>query len=89
MRADYVFVLNQCPPAQQTARVEEGAAALEAMGGLITPLVLSRVDYQEAARQGRGVSEIHPTGAAAAEMKAMWSSIKRRMAKGKPARKAA
>lgn len=89
MRADYVFVLNQCPPAQQTARVEEGAAALEAMGGLITPLVLSRVDYQEAARQGRGVSEIHPTGPAAAEMKAMWSSIKRRMAKGKPARKAA
>ncbi|HLH50309.1 MAG TPA: ParA family protein, partial [Roseiarcus sp.] len=80
MRADYVFVLNQCPPAQQTARVEEGAAALEAMGGLITPLVLSRVDYQEAARQGRGVSEIHPTGAAAAEMKAMWSSIKRRLA---------
>ncbi len=89
MRADYVFVLNQCPPAQQTARVEEGAAALEAMGGLITPLVQSRVDYQEAARQGRGVTEIHPGGAAAAEMKAMWSSIKRRLAKSKPARKAA
>lgn len=89
MRADYVFVLNQCPPAQQTARVEEGAAALEAMGGLITPLVLSRVDYQEAARHGRGVTEINPNGAAAAEIKAMWSSIKRRMARGKPARKAA
>ena len=90
MRADYVFVLNQCPPAQQTTRVEEGAAALEAMGGLITPLILSRVDYQEAARQGKGVSEINPGGAAAAEMKALWSSIKRRMARGKPAtRKAA
>jgi chromosome partitioning protein len=90
MRAEYVFVLNQCPPAQQTARVEEGAAALEAMGGLITPLVLSRVDYQEAARHGRGVTEINPQGAAAAEMKAMWSSIKRRMARSsKPARKAA
>jgi chromosome partitioning protein len=89
MRADYVFVLNQCPPAQQTARVEEGAAALEAMGGLLTPLVLSRVDYQEAARHGRGVTEVHPSGAAAAEMKALWSSIKRRLARGKPARKAA
>jgi chromosome partitioning protein len=90
MKADYVFVLNQCPPAQQTARVEEGAAALEAMGGLITPLILSRVDYQEAARHGRGVTEINPSGAAAGEMKAMWASIKRRMAKAKtPPRKAA
>jgi chromosome partitioning protein len=89
MRADYVFVLNQCPPAQQTTRVEEGAAALEAMGGLLTPLVLSRVDYQEAARHGRGVTEVNPNGAAAGEIKALWSSIKRRMARGKPARKAA
>jgi chromosome partitioning protein len=89
MRADYVFVLNQCPPAQQTARVEEGAAALEAMGGLLTPLLLSRVDYQEAARHGRGVTEINPDGAAAGEIKALWSSIKRRMARGKPVRKAA
>jgi chromosome partitioning protein len=90
MRADYVFVLNQCPPAQQTARVEEGAAALEAMGGLITPLVLSRVDYQEAARQGKGVSEINSGGPAAGEMKALWASIKRRLAKSsKPSRKAA
>jgi chromosome partitioning protein len=89
MRSEYVFVLNQCPPAQQTARVEEGAAALEAMGGLITPLILSRVDYQEAARHGRGVTEINPNGAAAAEIKAMWASIKRRMAKSKTTRKAA
>jgi chromosome partitioning protein len=69
--------------------VEEGAAALEAMGGLLTPLVLSRVDYQEAARHGRGVTEVNPNGAAAGEIKALWSSIKRRMARGKPARKAA
>ncbi|HLW91988.1 MAG TPA: ParA family protein [Roseiarcus sp.] len=89
MRADYVFVLNQCPPAQQTARVEEGAAALEAMGGLLTPLILSRVDFQEAARHGRGVTEVNPGGAAASEIKALWNSIKRRMARGKPVRKAA
>ncbi len=90
LRSDFVFVLNQCPPAQQTARVSEGAAALEAMGGLITPLVLTRVDYQEAARHGCGVTEVNPHGAAAAEIKALWSSIKRRLARGKPqARKAA
>ncbi len=91
-RKDYVFVLNQCPPAQQTARVQEGVAALEAIGGLLAPLILTRVDFQEAARYGWGVSEVNPAGAAALEIKSLWSSIKRRLAKGqaKPAaRKAA
>jgi chromosome partitioning protein len=83
LKSEFVFVLNQCPPAQQTARVQEGATALEAMGGLITPLVQARVDYQEAARHGLGVTEINPHGAAAAEIKALWSSIKRRLARGK------
>jgi chromosome partitioning protein len=91
IRKDFVFLLNQCPPAQQNARVEEGVKALESMGGLISPLIASRVDYQEAARHGYGVSELHPRGPAADEMRKLWSSIKRRMAKAKPAptRKAA
>jgi chromosome partitioning protein len=91
-RAAYAFILNQCPPAQQTARVQQGVEALEAMGGLISPLVQARVDYQEATRAGLGVSEWHPSGAAAEEMKAMWSSVKRRLnrlAKPAPTRKAA
>ena len=92
MRKEFVFLLNQCPPAQQSARVEEGVEALEAMGGLISPLVASRVDYQEAARHGLGVTELNPSGLAADEMRKLWSSIKRRMNKGKAssgARKAA
>ncbi len=80
-QSDYVFLLNQCPPAQQSARVDEGVAALEEMGGLISPLVLARVDYQEAARHGWGVTEINPSGAAAGEMRALWASVKRRLAK--------
>ncbi len=87
-RSDYVFLLNQCPPAQQSARVDDGVAALEAMGGLISPLVLSRVDYQEAARHGWGVTEINPHGAAAQEMRTLWASLKRRLARGKPAKAA-
>jgi len=59
---EYAFLLNQCPPAQQNARVEQGAKALQAMGGLLAPMVSSRVDYQEAARQGLAVSELHPSG---------------------------
>lgn len=76
---DYAFLLNQCPPAQQNARVEIGAKALQAMGGLLAPLVSARVDYQEAARLGLGVSELNPDGVAAQEMKELWSSIKRRL----------
>jgi chromosome partitioning protein len=89
LRREYAFVLNQCPPANQSARVEQGAKALEAMGGLLTPLISARVDFQEAARNGWGVSEINPNGDAAEDIRKLWSSIKRRMAKGKPVRKAA
>ena len=91
---EYAFLLNQCPPSQQSARVELGIKALEAMGGMLSPMISSRVDFQEAARHGLGVSELHPEGMAAGEIKSLWSSIKRRLAKGKvakaaPAKKAA
>ena len=88
---DYAFLLNQCPPSQQSARVEEGAKALEAMGGLLTPMISARVDYQEAARQGLGVTELHASGVAAEEMRKLWKSVKRRLSKGAkaPVRKAA
>jgi len=90
LKAEYAFVLNQCPPAQQSLRVEEGMKALEAMGALMSPLVLARVDYQEAARRGWGATEWNPAGAAADEMRALWASLKKRLAKSaKPARKAA
>ncbi len=90
---DYAFLLNQCPPSQQSARVELGAKALQTMGGLLAPLVSARVDYQEAARLGQGVGEYNPDGVAADEMRELWSSIKRRLKKAqakaeKPAEKA-
>ncbi len=80
---DYAFLLTQCPPAQQSARVAEGVTALEAMGGLISPLISARVDYQEAARHGLGATEYNPSGYAAEEIRKLWSSVKRRLAKGK------
>jgi chromosome partitioning protein len=84
-RREFAFLLNQCPPAQQSARIEDGAKALEAMGGLLTPLVSTRVDYQEAARHGLGVTELNPHGVAAEEMRDLWASVKRRIARGKAA----
>ena len=90
--AKFAFVLNQCPAAQQTARVQDCVEALEEMGDLISPLVLARVDYQEAARRGLGVTELNQHGAAAGEMRGLWQSITARLAEAKVgplARKAA
>lgn len=91
LKRDFAFLLNQCPPMQQSARVEEGAKALEAMGGLLTPMISARVDYQEAARLGLGVTELHASGVAADEMRKLWKSVKRRLGKSAraPVRKAA
>ena len=65
---------------QESARVTDGAAALESMGGLLRPLVASRVAYQEAAREGMGPTELDPDGKAAEEMRTLWGSLKRRLA---------
>jgi chromosome partitioning protein len=86
---DYVFVLNQCSALQDSQRVQDGAKALEVMGGLLTPLIVSRVDYQEAAREGMGVTELNPSGKAAEEMRRLWASLRRRLGKAKSAGKPA
>jgi len=79
LNKEFVFVLNQCPAMQESQRVQDGATALEAMGGLLRPMIASRVDFQEAAREGMGVTEIDPNGKAAEEMRALWTSLKRRL----------
>jgi chromosome partitioning protein len=74
---EFVFLLNQCPSAEQTGRVQDGVEALEEMGKLISPLILARVDYEEAARRGSGVTELNPSSAAAEEMRGLWQSVER------------
>ena len=76
---DFVFLLNQCPPGRRSARVRDGVERLKEMGAVIAPLIVSRADYQEAARRGFGVTEFDPAGEAAAEMRRLWSSIRRRL----------
>jgi len=88
----FACLLNQCPAAQQTARVQDCVEALDEMGGLVSPLILARVDYQEAARRGWGVTELNPHGAAAQEMRGLWQSVTARLAEAtveRIARKAA
>ena len=86
---DFAFVLNQCPALQDSQRVQDGAAALETMGGLLRPMIASRVIYQEAAREGLGVTELEPEGKAADEMRQLWTSLKRRLGKAKTADRSA
>jgi chromosome partitioning protein len=69
------FVLNQCPPMRQIARIQEGVKALEALGVLLSPMISARVDFQDAARAGLGVTELHAKGQAASEVREMWASI--------------
>ncbi len=78
-----VFVFNQCPIVQGSRRFRDSAAALEAMGGILQPMVTARVDYQEAILRGLGPTEIDPTGAAAAEIRQLWQSMRRRLARAK------
>lgn len=78
-RKNFAFLLNQCPPAQQSARVQRGAQALQEMGALLGPLISTRVDYQEAVRLGFGVLELNPNGIAAREIGQLWTSLKRRL----------
>ncbi len=90
LRRDYVFLLNQCA-ATTSARVAEGVDALEAMGGLLNPPISARVDFQDAAKLGLGVTEYAPSGEAAGELRKLWSSVRRRLGKaqGASSRKAA
>ncbi len=84
-----VFVLSQCPIVQGSRRFREGVAALEAMGGLLKPAITARVDYQDAISRGLGPTELDPDGAAAVEVRELWRSMRRRLARATWARRAA
>lgn len=79
---DFAFMLNQCPPAQQNARVAEAGRALANAGALVWPPIGLRLDFQIAAQIGRGVAEVNPRGKAVAEITAAWAAIQHRLALG-------
>jgi chromosome partitioning protein len=79
MGKEFIFLLNQCPPARQASRVQESIAALEAVGSLLHPHIAARADFLEAARTGKGVTEVDPNGAAAQEMRDLWMDLSRRI----------
>ena len=79
MNKEFVFLLNQCPSLRQASRVQEGIAALEAVGALLRPHIAARAAFLEAARTGKGVTEIDSKGEAAREMRDLWLDLSRRL----------
>jgi len=67
------FVLNQCPPTFRSARTSEAAKELAGLGALAEPMLLARVDFQDAMAKGLGVTEYARQGQAAQEIKALWN----------------
>jgi len=77
MDKEFIFLLNQCPLAPQ--RAQQSIAALEAVGCLLRPRIAARADFLEAARTGKGVTEVNPKGEAAREMRDLWMDLSRRL----------
>lgn len=73
----FAFVLTQCPP--RSNRVEETRAGLAALGLIADPPVVSRADHQDAMAAGMGVTEFNEAGAAASEIKQLWSWIENKL----------
>lgn len=77
MRTPLAFILTQCLP--RSSRVEDFRARLSHRGVVAEPPIVSRVDHQDALALGLGVTEFNPIGAAAAEIRALWSWIETRL----------
>jgi chromosome partitioning protein len=72
----FAFVLNQTPP--RSYRNRDAADGLAVLGVLPDVNIVSRTDHQDAIGMGQGVTEFNPKGAAANEIRQLWSWIERR-----------
>jgi chromosome partitioning protein len=81
LERDFAFILNQTPP--KSYRVRDTAEGLKVLGLLAEVNVVMRNDHQDAIGSGQGVTEFNPEGAAADEMRRLWTWIDNRT-KGLP-----
>lgn len=76
-RRKFAFVLNQTPV--RSTRLTEAAAGLRVLGLLAEPPIGQRNDFQDALGLGLAVTEYNPEGKAAAEVRALWAWVAKRM----------
>jgi chromosome partitioning protein len=79
MDKEFAFLLNQCPPARQAARVQIAVAALTPIGTVLRPYISARSAFLDAAGKGKSVTEVDSKGTAAKEIRALWRAISRRL----------
>jgi chromosome partitioning protein len=72
----FAFVLNQTPA--RSYRIRDAADGLAVLGILPDVNVVSRTDHQDALGVGQGVTEYNPKGAAADEIRRLWTWIETR-----------
>ncbi len=72
----FAFVLNQTPP--RSYRIRDAADGLAVLGVLPDVNIVMRNDHQDAIGLGQGVTEYNPKGAAAEEIRRLWTWIERR-----------
>lgn len=74
----FAFVLNQTPA--RSYRVRDAAEGLIALGVLPEVNIVLRNDHQDALGTGLGVTEFNPGGAAANEIRQLWTWVETRTA---------
>jgi len=84
-RRRFAFVLNQAP--HRGRRASEAAEALSRNGRdladmVATPLITMRNDHQDALSRGLGVTEFHPAGKSAEEIRMLWQWVGTRLKQG-------
>jgi chromosome partitioning protein len=72
----FAFVLNQTPP--RSYRVRDAADGLAVLGVLPDVNIVMRNDHQDAIGFSKGVTELNPKGAAAQEIRRLWTWIEKR-----------
>jgi len=73
-------VLNQAPV--RSSRPSAAADALTRIGVLALPIIVQRNDHQDALGTGLAVTELHPNGKAAEEVRALWAWVKTKLDAG-------
>lgn len=73
---EFAFVLNQVG-ARLFQRYREAVHGLESIATVAQPLMVQRLDYQDAFGAGEGVTEFNPTGKAAEEARELWAWIEK------------
>jgi chromosome partitioning protein len=54
MDKEFVFLLNQCPPARQAQRVQDAVAALGPIGAVLHPYISARSVFLDGAAKAQG-----------------------------------